>query len=214
MTNLSKILIAFVIVLSTIIFLQQCEKNDDVLSNVVSAKDTVFKEMIKGVLADYNKSIVVENQNQFKILAQQNDTLKKLVAKLKNTSSVTIIKERVYIEKDTIPFLDTIPCNFKPIPAIKKDANYSFFGKVTNKGLSIDSLSIPNKQSIVMGEKKVNFWGKKEQGIYIVNSNPLVKTEAIQNIILVEEKKWYQRPSTWFGIGTIAGLITSFTLLK
>lgn len=212
-TKINLLIIALGISALIIILMFRGTIETDAFKNVVTSKDTAYIENIKGILANYNKSIVLDSEKQLKLIVQQNDTLRKIIAKIKNVTNTIVIKERVVIEKDTIPFTDSIPCNFKPIKAIKNDKWYAFFGTVNNKGLIIDSLHIPNTQSVVMGEKKTNFWGKSEQGVYIVNSNPLIKTQTIQHLTVVEKKKWYQRPILWFGTGALA-TITGILIFK
>lgn len=212
MSTTNKIIYAIVFIAVAALFILRGCGSDDVLKNVTSAKDTAYTQNVKGILAEYNKAVVLETQKQLKIVLASNDTLRRLLSKFKNATNTLEVRSETRIEKDTIPFLDTIPCTFTPKKVEKVDKNYTLYGKVDNKGFIMDSLDIKNKQSIVLGEVKKNFWGKTEQGVYIVNSNPLIKTDAIQNLTIVHKKKLAERPLFWAGVGTVAGAIIKSSL--
>lgn len=208
MSITNKILITIIALMLVFFGITKCSENKDAgLQNYMSEKDTAYAVIIKGISASYNKALAATSEKQAKLMLAKNDTLLKLISGLKKLTNTLVIKERIAIEKDTILFTDTIPCNFKPIQVKRYLPHYSFFGHVTNKELLIDSLFIPNTQSIVMGEKKVNFWGKSEQGVFVQNSNPLIKTSFIQALTIKENKKLIERPLFWATITALAGFI-------
>jgi hypothetical protein len=174
--------------------------------NIEVQKDTAMLREVRGIMAAWNNATVLETQGQLKLLIASNDTLKKMVSEFKRVQSTLVIKQETRI-KDSIHFKegDSIPCDFPPVAVEKTTANYSFKGSITNKALFIDDLFIPNKQSIVLGDKKTSFWGNTERQVSVVNSNPLVSTGSIQNFTIKEKKKWWERPVIVAPLGFVAG---------
>lgn len=208
LTTSNKILIGIILAILIVVGFDKCsQKNDESFANVMAAKDTAYIKVIKGITTSYNKAIVIRSEKQAKLFLAKNDTLMKLISQLKKLTNTLVIKETISITHDTIPLTDTIPCNFQPIPIKRFLSNYSFFGRITNKDLFIDSLFIPNKQSLVLGVKKNPFWKKDEYIASVVNSNPLIKTESIQNVVIKPTKKIYERPSVWASVFAIIGFI-------
>ena len=209
---LIRLIVILVLIVATIFVIKKCDNNYSVSDKKLQmVEDSMFKEEIKGIVLDAKKSIILENESDLKKIFSKNDSILKILSSLKNVKSVTIINNNATLLKDSIVFSkDSIPCDFTPFKISKKDTNYYFAGTISKKQLMIDTFNIPNKLTMFVGDKKVNFWGKKETRIYALNSNPLVKNTDIQNLIVVEKKKWYERPIFW--IATTA--LTTISLIK
>jgi hypothetical protein len=74
------------------------------------------------------------------------------------------------------------------MPFNLNDKYYAINGRSTNKGLFIDELSIPNTQSIVVGNRKQGFL-RTEYRIEVQNSNPYIKTTDIDSYTIKERNK-------------------------
>ena len=155
-------------------------------------------------LDEANKAFNITTE-QIETLTNKNDELKKQIKEFKDVETVTIIQTNTVI--DTVVF--SVPntsidsaCNF--VSQLVIDTTfYSFDFTYTQKDFTINKLSIPNKLSIVVGDKKINT-------IDVSSSNPYVNTVNIQNYKIVDEKKWYE--TKWFLIG--AGFVGGVLIAK
>ena len=166
-------------------------------------------------LDEANKAFNITTE-QIETLTNKNDELKKQIKEFKDVEAVTIIQTNTVI--DTVVF--SVPntsidsaCNF--VSQLVIDTTfYSFDFTYTQKDFTINKLSIPNKLSIVVGDKKIKGWTGitkgKEYTIDVSSSNPYVNTVNIQNYKIVDEKKWYE--TKWFLIG--AGFVGGVLIAK
>lgn len=195
----------------------QLEK-DNLIRQISTYKDSAEFYKIKAngnpVEVAFNQSLVIENKKQLQALLAKNDTLTKLISKFKKVAGTTIINQYTTISKDTIRLKDSIPCSFKAFQVKRDSAHYHFIGTIGQDFFSIDSLIIPNTQSIVMGDRKMGFLKGTEKRIEIVNSNPLIRTNKIENYVIQQRKKWYQSTAFKFGIGFLAGSVGYWQLTR
>jgi len=167
-----------------------------------SAKFTTAEN---GALIAYNQSLELENEEQMLALLSKYDTLAQQLETFKNVESTTIIRQEVVIVRDTVPFETQIPCDFEPFEVRRDSMYYSFLGTIGQDFFSIDSLRIPNEQSIIIGSKKLGFLKGTERRVEIINSNPFMQVSNIGSYVIDDSKKWYQRPLVTFLIGVGAG---------
>lgn len=215
------VLFSTCIFLSFFLFIKGCRNQkeiDTLINNIASYKDSAqfYKIKVNGNPVDvaFNQSLVLETKKQLEAVIAKNDTLLKLVSKFKKIASTTIINQYTTINGDTIRLQDSIPCDFKPFQVKRDSLYYHFTGTIAPGFFSIDSLIIPNKQSIVIGEKKLGFLKGTEKRVEIVNSNPLIRTDKIQNYVINPHKKWHQTTAFKFGLGLVAGSIGYWQLSK
>ena len=212
------VIVALIVILICSVVFIRCEHQkqiDDLVKNVATYSDSAKHYKSKYGVVAFNQTLQFQNEKQLKAYFSQNDTLKQLLKNFKKINSVTIIKEKIYIH-DTIPipFETKIPCDFKPFQVKRDCTNYHFKGTIFPDKFNIDEISIPNKQTVVLGEKKTGFM-KKEYRVEITNSNPLIMTSNVGGYTVNPKKEWYQRPVVTFLIGTAVGsAATSVILLK
>lgn len=207
------VLFAASIFLAFFLFIKGCRNQkeiDELVNNIANYKDSAqfYKIKVNGNPVDvaFNQSLILENKKQLQAVLAKNDTLLKLISKFKKIAGTTIINQYTSITADTIKLKgDSIPCNFKPFKVKRDSAYYHFVGTIAPSFFSIDSLRIPNKQSIVMGEKKLGFLKGTEKRVEIVNSNPLIHTDKIQSYVIQEKKKWYNTRAFNFSVGFVVG---------
>ena len=205
-TRTEKIMGIGIIAMLVIFFFRECGNQNDkdkLIDDIVNYKDSAqfYQIKVNGMKVDvaFNKSLALENKDQLASLLKKNDTLSKLISKFKDIKSTTIINNNTTINGDTIRLKgDSIPCDFKAFKVRRDSAYYHFVGTISPKYFSIDTLSIPNKISIVIGRKKMGFLKKAEERAEIINSNPLVKTTNIGNYVVISKKKR-------FGVGASVG---------
>lgn len=175
-----------------------------------------YKLKVNGNPVDiaFNKSLVLESKKQLQAVLAKNDTLMQLMKKFKNITGTTIINQYTTIKGDTIRMKDSIPCDFKPFQVRRDSLYYRFLGTIGPTFFSIDSLVIPNTQSIVIGEKKLGFFKGTEKRLELINSNPLVYTNKIQNYLIQPRKRLYQKTGFQLAIGFIAGSVATWKLIR
>lgn len=134
-------------------------------------------------------SLKGENENlklMLSVLNDSTDQLKKLLKEYKKVSGAVYTETIVKIDTIKVPYYIEGKTFNKSFEIIEN--NYSFSGISSNEGLIINNIQIPNKQSIVIGEKKTSFL-KTEFKINVVNSNPYIKTTMAESYIYKEKKK-------------------------
>lgn len=210
-----KLLWGIIISLGFALFIREgCNRsqNDNLIADLAGYKDSAkyYNLKVNGLNVEVaqNKSLVLQSNDQIKsVLSSMNDTMAKLIKKFKSINSGTIINNYTTINGDTIKLQgDSIPCNFKPFHVRRDSAHYKFVGTIAKNYFTIDTLTIPNKISIISGRKKVGFL-KYEDRVELFNSNPLVKTTNIGNYEVVKRKKR-------IGLGLSAGYGLSFSKEK
>lgn len=169
---------------------------NELTTDVVNYKDSAkyYNMKVDGMEVEvaYNKSLVLQNDKQLKsVVSAINDTIAKLVKKFKDIKVASVINNNTTIIGDTMKYKkgDSIPCKFKPFQVARDSAHYHFVGTISQKYFSIDTLKIPNQQSLVFGTKKMGFLKRPEQRAEIVNSNPLVKVTNIKSYVIEPDKK-------------------------
>tara|TARA_R110001632_G_scaffold8083_2_gene31709 strand:- start:912 stop:1607 length:696 start_codon:yes stop_codon:yes gene_type:complete len=158
--------------------------------NVLNQKITYHKNKEgKEIAAKLSLIGEIENLN-FLVNSLKDSTkqLKKLVKNFKKVYTAVYSENIVKIDSIEIPYY--IKTNDFNISFEVKKEFYSISGNSTNKGLSLKSISIPNKQSIVIGSKRSGFF-KNDYKINIINSNPYIKTTKIDGYAFKEKKKRY-----------------------
>jgi hypothetical protein len=110
------------------------------------------------------------------------------------------------IEHDTLVVADTnclkIPKRFEV-----KEKFYQISGEVIRQGIKFDSISFPNETIVTVGERKQNLFSKKESVVQIKNTNPYVKMQSMNNIVIKPKKPFYEHPIFLISVGVIGAKI-------
>jgi hypothetical protein len=112
------------------------------------------------------------------------------------------------VQHDTLVVTDTnclrIPKRFEV-----KEKFYQISGEVIRQGIKFDSISFPNETIVTVGERKQNLFSKKESVVQIKNTNPYVKMQSMNNIVIKPKKPFYEHPIFLISVGVIgAKLLT------
>lgn len=204
--------VIIVVLIVIIFFLQRCStrKQNAYIANIEDYKDTAktFKNKL-GATVSYNEVLEAQNREQLSTIVQKDKQLFLLQKDFKTVESATSIKTVIQLVHDTVRFKDSIPCNFEPFYFNDSNKFYTMKAYIAPSFFSLDTLSMYNTQSIVIGEKKVSFWKKAERRIEIQNSNPYFITTNIGSYVISEQKKWYNTNIFKFGVGFVAGFFTN-----
>lgn len=85
---------------------------------------------------------------------------------------------------------------------------FSIEGEVTKKGLNISELSLPNKQTLTIGERKKGFLNLgREKVVQIKNDNPYIKVDNLENIVIKDKKPFFKNPIFILGVGLVSGVL-------
>lgn len=201
--------------LSYFLFIKGCTNQkdiDELIKNISNYKDSaqLYKLKVNGGLVDvsFNNSVILENERQLKILFAQNDTILKQLSKFKKATSTTVINQYTTIHNDTIPGKKDAEGS-ETLTFEKYSEHYQLKASfpLGHNYFIIDTLVIPNTQSILIGEKKLGFLKGTEKRIEIINSNPLIKTNTIKNYVIQHRKKWYETRGFMLGAGILVGSV-------
>ena len=164
---------------------------NDLIKDVAEYKtEAKHYKGVNGAEISQNKALMLENQKQLKAVLSKNDTLAQLMEKYKDLKNVTIINNTTQIVNDSIAF-DTlrIPCDFEPFQVNRDSSHYQFFGTIAPSYFKIDSLKIPDEQSILFGKRKMGFLKRPEYVVEVVHSNPLISTNNVGSYAIKEKRK-------------------------
>lgn len=200
------------ILIAVLIFLlfRQCDKNTELRQSDNSEKEflndsiSYYKNKLGREVAE--KVALKGNNSTLEILlSKQIDStgqLKRLVKEFRNVDAAGNITQEVRIDTVKVPYLEGGPTlgNLE----YKFGTNtqyYSIFGRTTQEGITIDSLSLPNTLSFAIGKKKTGFF-KSEYRIEAVNSNPYISTIGLDAYTFsVPKKRFGISAYVGFGIG-------------
>ncbi len=141
----------------------------------------------------------IKDVNSIVRLNLQISVLKDTILKYKNdTNSVITIIDTV--SHDTTDYLKL------PNSVSTADKYIKFKGSILKTGFRIDLLELENNETIIIGNTRSWFLGKKTPVVTIENDNPYFKAVKMSNVIIKNETPWYQKNLTWFIIG--GGLAT------
>lgn len=106
------------------------------------------------------------------------------------------------VEHDTLVLNDT-NCIRVPKRFEVNDKFYKISGEVIKVGIKFDSISFPNETIVTVGSRKQNIFSKKESVVQIKNTNPYVKMQSMNNIVIKPKKPFYEHPLFLIGVGAL-----------
>tara|TARA_R100001530_G_scaffold136299_1_gene116289 strand:+ start:1875 stop:2594 length:720 start_codon:yes stop_codon:yes gene_type:complete len=192
-----------VVVVLAILWFRSCSEKRNLEKNFAQNSE-VLQDTIKYYKNKKGEEIATrlamqgEKQSLEFLLASQKDSTKQLKSLVKYYKKVAAaVRTETITQIDSIEVPYFIEGNDFSIPFSLQEKWYGLSGRSTNKGLFLDNLTIPNQQSIVIGDKKTGFF-KTQFRIDVINSNPYIKTTSVDGYSLTERRKR-------LGIGIFAG---------
>lgn len=176
-------------------------------SNLEAITDTVkhFKNRLGTQTASINTLQLDKKQLQDLILDKDAE-LAILTKEFSKVNTITKYKTVTHIDTIRIAYKDTVPCVFDRTGEVK-DTWYSFSYKSNQKGIQVDSLTIPNTTTAITGFKRDWIFGKQTIVTDITNSNPLIRVTEMKSVEIVVPVPWYEKWYTWLAAGLIGGFI-------
>jgi len=166
-------------------------KSNELIKDIAEYKtEAKTYKTLNGAEVAQNKALLLQNSEQIKSLLSENDTLKEIFKAYKKLKSITTINNITNIYNDSIPYENiNIPCEFEPFQVKRDSVHYRFYGTIAKDYFKIDSLIIPDEQTVVFGLRKMGFLKRKEYTAEVLHSNPLVKTTNIGQYATKEQRK-------------------------
>jgi hypothetical protein len=169
--------------------------------------------------------IETENANGEKIAEQQQIIMTQKDAidnglleidKLKKVKSQVRFVTKTIVDSVFVPFsledttnLDGLTFEMikVPQPFSLTDEWYSLSGKVQKKGLFLDTLSFNNKTSVTIGMESRGIFKSPRPVVVLKHENPYTYTSEMNNVVIENKLRFYDKKSFWFGTGAVIGII-------
>ena len=145
------------------------------------------------------------------------------IKRLKKIKSQVIVNTITQIDSVFVPFVmdstsnDTLTNdNYIIIPKRFALAEqwYRLNGSINKEGLLIDTLNFNNELTLTIGQKSQGLFKKSKPIVLVEYSNPYVNTTSMQNIIIKDDLRFYDKKSFWYGLGVVSGIGTAIIINK
>lgn len=197
--------ISYVIIFALIVYM---------LISIIKLKDRnkeniiAYNDKIKTYVDKYNQVVVEKKAYEvsYNDIKKLNDSLRDII---KNYKPTTIVKwKEKYVYKDSIEIkYDTVINQQFTIPFDYNTKWLSLNGISTNLGISINNITIPNEQSVIIGYKRDNFFKPYYANVSIVNTNPHIQFNKIDSYMIKPKKTIFESWWFWGSVGLIGGIL-------
>ena len=160
-------------------------------------QQTEFITMVdkQGLLISEQEQIILSQKDAIEMNLLEIENLKKV------NSQVSVVTQTI-VDSVFIPFQSDTLKNFGLY-----DKWYGLSGIVENRGVKLDSIYFNNDMRITIGYKK-NGWFKKPSPIVkIKNENPYSRVVNMQNVVIDNPTKWYEKKGFLIGGGLLGGIV-------
>ncbi len=84
---------------------------------------------------------------------------------------------------------------------------YSIFSTINKNGMLLDSLSLYNRQIITIGMKSNGIFKSPTPSVVVKNENPYVNINSMNNVVIKNDTRFYDKKGFWFGVGVGTGVL-------
>jgi len=157
---------------------------------------------------------------QEQLILSQKDAIKNKLLVLNNMKKIQSqvrIKSVFKIDSIFVPYTDTFVVensNYKYFSFALSNDKYSIVGKTKEDGILLDSISFNNNLNVTIGNKSMGFLRASKPIVEIQYENPYVNTKSVQNIVIKNDIKWWDRKGTWLTLGLGLGFFGGIFLMK
>ena len=142
------------------------------------------------------------------------------IERLKKVSAQVVVNTITQIDSVFVPFYvdttitDSVDYDFIKVPQMFSLQNewYSLGGNINKSGLLLDSLSFNNELKITLGNRSEGILKPTTPLVLVEYSNPYVSTTGLQNIVIQNDLKWYDKKGFLIGLGFLSGMTTTLIL--
>ena len=155
------------------------------------------------------KQIILSQKDAIRLGILEVEGLKKIKSQVKTVTRLKL--DSVYISfKDTLLITDTIysagvirvPKRFEYV-----ETNFDIKGIILENKLLIDSIKLHNEMKLTIGNKRNGLFKKSTPIVELTNTNPYMTTLDMNNVIINNEKRFYEKKLFFFGVGVLGTLI-------
>jgi len=162
---------------------------------------------------------IIAEQEQ--IILSQKDAIQNnmlVIKDLKDVQSQVKVRSVIRIDSVLVPYTDTIMIH-DTIPFIERNFNlknefYAFSGITKRSGVLLDSVSFNSGLNVTIGRKKMGLFKSPKPIVEVEYTNPYINTLSLNNVIIKDEPKWYEKKSFWLGVGLISGVTSGILIAK
>lgn len=210
--------LTLVVLMLAIIFLvwDGCSKE----AQLSSFKENIQKlklgnQTFKETISKKNEKIAEQKQ----IILSQEDAVDQellMINDFKKVKAQVKVINRTIVDSIYVPFevkvTDTFLVNAESDkPFSFNDEYFGIYGTAKKNGILFDSVYFVNDLTLTIGNKSKGFFKKAEPIVQVKYNNPYTTTTSMNNVVIQNELKWYDRKMNWFLIG--AGLATITMIL-
>ena len=218
MTKERKYHLSLVVLILAIVFLvwDGCSKKAQLSAFKENIQQLKFgNQKFKETISKNNEKIAEQTQ----VILSQDDAIEQellIINDLKKVSAQVKIVNRTMVDSIYVPFEvkvnDTILVNVESQKKFSfNDEFFGIYGSAKENGILFDSVYFVNDLTLTIGNKSKGFFKKSEPIVQVKYDNPYTTTTSMNNVIIQDELKWYDRKRNWFLMG--AGIATITTLM-
>jgi hypothetical protein len=197
------------------------------------AKEQRFKSKIddlgrelssqKEVLINKDKKLeklLLENTDLTRLISQvkfdSETKINNLLSKYKSVEYITSTKIDTIYKDGQIVIVNSIDTLGVSIGSKFENSDkwFKINGQIEKQGIKLDSLSIFNSYVVTIGTKKESLFKPRQTYVELFNENPYTRTLTLNNIRVIEKKKWYEKGILKFAGGLLVGSVATFIITK
>lgn len=225
MKKINRLLFAILFIVILVLLWRGCENERDRSRLISQLGEYKLKEKIfevkrlddSSTLATQTQTIMTQKEAIELGLLELEKSMKEVQSQVKQKSTITIIEKQVPFIPDG--YVDTIGLvRNENGDVVRRDSIavptrfnvsekwFNIDGLVRKEGLTIDSLTIPNKTIVTIGYKKAGFLNlSKDAVVQVKNENPYVNVTGLDNVVIKKKKKIWNNPLVHIGVGVVLG---------
>lgn len=212
--------LSFVLLLIALILLvwDSCSKRAELLAYKDSiAKLNIGEQHFTETINEQGNRIAEQEQ----IILSQKDAIQNnmlVIKDLKDVQSQVKIRSVIKIDSVLVPYTDTIMIH-DTIPFIERKFNlnnefYAFSGITKRSGVLLDSVSFNSGLNVTIGRKKMGLFKSPKPIVEVEYTNPYISTKSLNNVIIKDKPKWYEKKGFWFAVGLVGGVTSGIIISK
>lgn len=157
---------------------------------------------------------------QEQLILSQKDAIRNnllIIEKMKKIKSQVRIQSVMQIDSVFVPYTDTFlveKTNYREFGFGLNAEHYAIAGRTKEKGVLIDSVTFRNDLSVTIGNQSRGFFRSSQPIVKIENSNPFINTKSVQNVVIKNDIKWWDKKGTWLTMGLVGGFVGGIFLIK
>ena len=157
---------------------------------------------------------------QEQLILSQKDAIRNnllIIEKMKKIKSQVRIQSVMQIDSVFVPYTDTFlveKTNYREFGFGLNAEHYTIAGRTKEKGVLIDSVTFRNDLSVTIGNQSRGFFRSSQPIVKIENSNPFINTKSVQNVVIKNDIKWWDKKGTWLTMGLVGGFVGGILLIK